>query len=110
VGTISTIPESVDREESTTLMYCLHCGDCCRRMSPISAPDPCPHLVEIGTFVFCGIYENRPKECRDHDYPARVCPIGASMLNLPTPDDLRQRIDEGYAMTSGLCALSGGKN
>lgn len=28
-------------------MYCLHCGDCCRRMSPISHPAPCPHIVEI---------------------------------------------------------------
>ncbi len=79
-------------------MYCLHCGDCCRRMSPLSAPEPCPHLIERGTFVFCGIYDRRPEECRKHDFPARVCPVGASMLDLPTTDALRKRIDDGFEM------------
>lgn len=79
-------------------MYCLHCGDCCKRMSPLSAPEPCPHLIECCTFVFCGIYDRRPEECRKHDFPARVCPVGASMLDLPTTDALRKRIDDGFKM------------
>ena len=86
-------------------MYCLHCGDCCRRMSPLSAPEPCPHLVERGTFVFCGIYDRRPEECRKHDFPARVCPVGASMLDLPTTDALRKRIDDGFSLIANM-ALS----
>ena len=79
-------------------MYCLHCGDCCKRMSPLSAPEPCPHLIECCTWVFCGIYDRRPEECRKHDFPARVCPVGASMLDLPTTDALRKRIDDGFKM------------
>lgn len=79
-------------------MYCLYCGDCCRRMSPISQPEPCPHLIETGTFVFCGVYQHRPKECVSHEYPARFCPIGMSVLGLSMSDTdkIRARIDEGW--------------
>jgi hypothetical protein len=83
-------------------MYCLHCGYCCKRMSPLSAPEPCPHLIERGTFVFCGIYDRRPEECRKHDFPARACPIGASMLDLTTSDALRKRIDDGFSMIANI--------
>lgn len=79
-------------------MDCLHCGDCCKRMSPISAPEPCPHLIEQGTFVFCGRYKRRPRECREHEFPARMCPIGMDVLDIQTPDELRKRIDDGYYM------------
>jgi len=71
-------------------------------MSPLSAPEPCPHLIERGTFVFCGIYDRRPEECRKHEFPARVCPVGASMLDLPTSDALRKRIDDGFAMMDNV--------
>jgi hypothetical protein len=74
-------------------------------MSPLSAPEPCPHLMERGTFVFCGIYDRRPEECRKHGFPARVCPVGASMLDLPTSDALRKRIDDGFAMTADGAAM-----
>lgn len=87
-------------------MYCLHCGDCCRRMSPLSAPLPCPNIVEIKKdgqkYVFCGIYNIRPERCRKHEFIARVCPIGASLLDLPTPDSLRKRIDDGFELTLNL--------
>ena len=72
-------------------------------MSPLSAPEPCPHIVQRGTFVFCGSYERRPEECKRHDFSASVCPIGVEMLNITSLDELRKRIDDGYAMTtSGL--------
>lgn len=81
-------------------MYCLYCGDCCRRMSPISNPDPCPFIIEDGTFTFCSVYESRPKRCADYEYPNfRFCPIGMDVLNLSYPEDLeriRMRIDDGY--------------
>ena len=76
-------------------MYCLHCGDCCLRMSPLNQGQ-CPLVVECGTYYFCGDYEHRPKECRDHEYPARFCPIGMDKLGLHYPNDLdkiRERID-----------------
>jgi len=65
-------------------------------MSPLSAPEPCQHLVQHGTFVFCKIYDRRPEECKKHDFPARFCPIGISVLDLTTADSVRQRIDDGY--------------
>lgn len=77
-------------------MYCLHCGDCCLRMSPLNQ-GRCPIVVQKDTFYFCGDYEHRPAECKNHEYPfARFCPIGMDVLKLEYPDDLeriRQRID-----------------
>jgi len=79
-------------------MYCLHCGDCCLRMSPISAPEPCPHLIQDEAFYFCGIYERRPDQCYKHAFPSRFCPVGMSkFLGLDTLDKIRQRIDEGWS-------------
>lgn len=79
-------------------MYCLHCGDCCRRMSPISHPAPCPHIVEIQGLTFCGIYESRPKQCRDHDFPASKCPIGVDVMGCKTPQEAHEKINLGYAI------------
>jgi hypothetical protein len=76
-------------------MYCLYCGDCCLRMSPISTPNPCPHLIQDGTFYFCRIYDRRPDERRKHSFPSRFCPIGMDKLKLNTPEKVAQRIDEG---------------
>jgi len=82
---------------------CLHCGDCCRRMSPISAPAPCPHLVANGSYVFCGIYAQRPEQCRTHDFPAhRFCPIGMDVLRPDSADVVRERIDHGAELAEGL--------
>ena len=82
-------------------MYCLYCGDCCKRMSPISAPEPCPYIKEDGSFVFCAIYEERPEECKNHTFHGyRFCPIGMDVLGYSYPNDIeriRRRIDSGYA-------------
>ena len=84
-------------------MYCLYCGDCCKRMSPISNPEPCPHMFADGTFCFCSRYSNRPKECREHEYQSRFCPIGLSILRLGQDADttrIHKRIDDGWALVS----------
>ena len=85
-------------------MYCLYCGDCCRRMSPLSHPEPCPHLVTIRDFVFCAVYSHRPKECVNHEYPVRFCPIGLDVLKLDPSDSdkVRSRIDEGWELIKNL--------
>jgi len=88
-------------------MNCLHCGDCCRRMSPISAPDPCPHIDERmirgqeHPFVFCLIYQKRPPQCRNHGYSATYCPIGVDVLELVQPEQAHARIDAGWHATGG---------
>jgi len=86
-------------------MYCLYCGDCCRRMSPISYPAPCPNIREDGDFIFCDSYERRPEECINHTFPGyRFCPIGLDVLGLSYPEDterIRQRIDEGWSKITG---------
>lgn len=83
-------------------MYCLHCGDCCLRMSPLSAPEPCPKIVQDGTFYFCGDYANRPSECSKHDFPSRFCPIGIEKLGLSESMHVAMRIDVGYEKAKGL--------
>lgn len=86
--------------EKIVTMYCLHCGDCCLTMCPIS-DEKCPKLIQKDTFYFCGIYANRPKQCENHDFPTRLCPIGMSKLGLHYPDNLekiRDRIATGYSI------------
>ena len=83
-------------------MYCLHCGDCCLRMSPLYAPEPCQHIVRHENFIFCKIYDKRPVECKKHDFPYHICPIGMEKLNLQNMDAVRKRIDDGYEITKGL--------
>ena len=64
-------------------MYCLRCGECCRTMSPLSHPNPCPHLSMKGNIAICGIYEHRPEECKNHEYSfAKFCPIGMDVLKM----------------------------
>ena len=84
-------------------MDCLHCGDCCERMSPISNPDPCPHIVRVEDkvlggkpFVFCGCYDVRPQQCRDHRFPASKCPIGIDVLGIRNANAAHMRLNEGY--------------
>lgn len=74
-------------------MECLGCGDCCLRMSPLSAPEPCPHLIQDGDIYSCSIYENRPAECAKHELPGRYCPIGIEKLKLTESWQVSQRID-----------------
>lgn len=78
-------------------MKCISCGHCCRTMSPINH-GRCPLLLETaaetGTVYHCADYENRPQECRDHTYPATVCPVGVSTLNLINSAMIEARILE----------------
>lgn len=65
-------------------MICLHCGDCCKRLSPLSAGEPCPHLVNIDDYYFCAIYyTDRPEECRLHRTGGSfACATGLDVLGL----------------------------
>lgn len=85
-------------------MYCLHCGDCCKRMSPLSAPEPCPKLVEDDGFYFCGDYEHRPHQCVNHSFPYHVCPVGWGVVGIRDMEDMRLRVDAGHAMIKGRIA------
>ena len=86
-------------------MYCLYCGDCCLRMSPKSAPNPCPDIIQDGTFYFCGCYEQRPEECINHSFPFRYCPIGLEKLSLKNPQEVAQRINAGFKKIAELIKL-----
>jgi hypothetical protein len=58
-------------------MICLRCGWCCKHMSPISNPNPCPYLSYEGPVAVCSIYDCRPERCAKEDMGgAEVCPIG----------------------------------
>ena len=58
-------------------MICLQCGDCCLRFDVPEvnkeAGERCQYLTVENK---CAIYTKRPQICRQHDYPASVCPIG----------------------------------
>ena len=84
-------------------MDCLYCGDCCLRMSPKSAPFPCPDIIQDDTFCFCGCYKQRPQSCINHSFPFRFCPIGVEKLGLQNPQDIAQRIDAGFKR---ICILT----
>lgn len=77
-------------------MNCLHCGDCCRRFSPLTSGVPCPNIKQDGTFFFCSIYENRPDQCSQHKFDCRFCPIGMDFLKLDNPTRAYERINLGY--------------
>lgn len=74
---------------------CLHCGDCCKRMSPLNG-GCCPNVLEVGTFYFCNDYENRPTECVNHGFCSRFCPIGLSVLGLDTEEKVHTRLMGGF--------------
>ena len=78
-------------------MQCLHCGNCCKHMSPISNPNPCPHLTQDGDYYFCSEYVNRPQECADQDFDSRFCPIGMRVLGFDTAIEVAHRIDHAHA-------------
>jgi len=76
-------------------MKCLYCGDCCLRLSPYSAPDPCDKIHQEEDFFFCSDYENRPGACVKHKMPFQVCPVGITKLNLTSPLSVSLRIKDG---------------
>jgi Fe-S-cluster containining protein len=80
------------------------------RMSPISAPEPCPHIVQNGSFVFCGIYNKRPDQCKTHDFPChRTCPIGLDVLGIKTSEQYRVRSDAGFEIIQNRIFKEGSK-
>lgn len=81
-------------------MECVSCGDCCLRMSPISAPEPCPHLQLFEENIYlCRIYKDRPIECQKHGFVHRFCPIGIEKLKLTSALQVSRRIDIVYEIT-----------
>jgi hypothetical protein len=83
-------------------MDCLHCGDCCLRMSPINH-GRCPFILEIKDYVFCSIHYNKPIECKNHIFDNhRFCPIGINKLKPKNVDAVRERIDVGYDYCKNL--------
>ena len=78
-------------------------------MSPING-GYCPLLkseeTESGTVFFCSDYKNRPQECRDHDYPAGVCPIGIRTLNLIEMSMIADRMEDVYSVVGSPFSLS----
>lgn len=91
-------------------MYCLHCGDCCLRMSPLSFPEPCPNLIIDGLYHLCKDYENRPQQCMDHRFEARFCPIGMSILKFNNPTSIQVHLENGYQKIRHLEDAHGGSN
>ena len=77
---------------------CLHCGDCCLRMSPIS--NPCPHILKKRDFFFCKQYTIRPTQCKNHNFDSRFCPIGLDKLKNKFHNmvEIAQHIDEGQRL------------
>jgi hypothetical protein len=80
-------------------MECLRCGHCCERYSPLSADpenEPCRHLSYTGRvrIAVCGVYRDRPQQCRDHTYLSSVCPIGRDVLGVHDATALAMREHE----------------
>jgi len=63
-------------------MYCLNCGWCCEKLCPLtdSEDKPCPHLILKDGMKICNIYDHRPMQCRNHEFPAKFCPVGMDVL------------------------------
>lgn len=78
-------------------MICVSCGHCCKTMSPING-GYCPLLVKEEDIYYCSDYENRPKECRDHDYNSRVCPVGVNTLNLINDKMIQDRMEKVWGV------------
>jgi len=70
-------------------------------MSP-KTHSKCPDVIQIGDFYFCNDYENRPKECINHSFPYKYCPLGIVICGLETVEDLHQRMDRGYELIESL--------
>ena len=73
-------------------MMCLRCGSCCKELSPFG--NPCSYLEMQGNVAVCSIYEKRPGQCSNHNYPASKCPIGMQELNIQDSNDLMKRYGE----------------
>ena len=87
-------------------MQCLHCGGCCKSMSPKSAPFRCPDLIRTGAYYFCKYHAGKPRICREFDFvDALYCPYGMNELRLSYPEDdatLRDRVETGRRLLDNL--------
>ena len=87
-------------------MQCLHCGGCCKSMSPKSAPFRCPDLIRIEQYYFCRNYENSPELCQRFNFEEfRYCPYGMNELQLSDPEDmetLQQRVADGERIITAI--------
>jgi hypothetical protein len=83
-------------------MYCLHCGFCCRKLSPLAVDGVCPRLRQDETFFFCADYENRPDQCYQHKFESEFCPIGMNTLEIKDLQSAYARVKEGYEKLRGL--------
>ncbi|GAK57694.1 hypothetical protein U27_04661 [Candidatus Vecturithrix granuli] len=87
-------------------MYCLHCGGCCKTMSPKSGPFPCPDLIRVQGLYFCRCYERRPDICRNFYFDDLLfCPYGLNQLQLDYPADeavLWERVERGRQILARL--------
>ena len=62
-------------------------------MSPLTGSEnlPCPHLVEQDDMKICDTYNQRPEQCRNHEFPAKFCPVGMDVLGI-SRDDAAARV------------------
>jgi Fe-S-cluster containining protein len=37
----------------------------------------------------CSIYDHRPKQCKDHDFPTTFCPMGIDVLKVDRAEAAR---------------------
>jgi len=65
-------------------------------MSPLGSP--CKFIIQIDDFIFCSVYSKRPKECVNHDFPSRYCPVGAMTLGINEISEIHKRVDRGYEL------------
>lgn len=82
-------------------MICLRSGHCCRNIPPpeveVNEDGACVHLREADGIASCAIYDRRPNACAAHDFPAEICPVGASTLKNETMHERLTRL--GYRRT-----------
>ena len=75
-------------------------------MSPLSAPFPCPYLIQKEDLYFCRIYARSPKLCREFNFEDFLyCPYGLNELQLYYPEDaekLRERVEKGARLLADL--------
>lgn len=62
--------------------------------------EQCTDLLQVDNFYFCGNYQERPRECANHDFPSKFCPIGLSKLGISANDldTIRSRIGTGWTI------------
>jgi len=68
-------------------------------MSPLG--NPCPKLIEREGIYLCSDYQNRPKQCKNHKFDSRFCPIGLSLLKISL-GDIQERLMRAEIITGEI--------